>query len=72
MEEKILKIVKSYGFDNYKTLTTWNGYTVHTPYNSDGSLPCIGQPVFILTKGNEVRIANESEWNLFITQLDED
>jgi hypothetical protein len=62
MKEKILKVAKSFGFDNYMFVGNWNSYNIYTPYNNDGTIPCIGQPVFVLVKGEEIRVAEESEW----------
>lgn len=62
MKEKILKVAKSFGFDNYMFVGNQNSYNIYTPYNNDGTIPCIGQPVFVLVKGEEIRVAEESEW----------
>lgn len=65
----VMAIVRSYGFDSFGYVTGWNGCEVYAPYNKDGSVPCIGQPVFILVKQGQVRIAAEKEWKRFIGKL---
>lgn len=72
MKKEILNIANQYGFDNYERVGNWEDYEIYTPCNNDGAIPYIGQPIFFLVKGNEIRIAEESEWELFITQLDEE
>lgn len=69
MNRKIMAMAKSYGFDNYEKVGEWEGYTIYSPYNNDGEIRYIGQPVFILSKGNEVRTAMDDEWHLFIRTL---
>ena len=69
MDKKILDLAKSFGFDNYEKVGEWNGYTIYSPYNNDGKMRFIGQPVFILSKGNETRVAMKEEWRLFIQTL---
>lgn len=65
----IIGIAKSYGFDNYEKVGEWKGYTIYSPYNNDGKMRFIGQPVFILSKGNETRVAMKEEWRLFIQTI---
>lgn len=65
----IMTIAKDYGFDSFERVTDWNGYEVYSPYNKDGSMPFIGQPVFILVKQGQARVATEDEWGRFIERL---
>lgn len=70
-EKEILNIANQFGFDNYERVGNWHGYEIYAPYKNNGSIPCIGEPVFILVKGTEIRVAEEKEWSEFITQLNE-
>lgn len=65
----IMAIAKEYGFDAIEKLFNWNGYEVYSPYNKDGRMRFIGQPVFILVKQGQARVATEEEWGLFIEKL---
>ncbi len=68
--EAILDLAKSYGFDAIEKPFCWNGYEVYTPYNKDGSMPFIGQPVFILKTRREIRVAAEFEWQEILDMLE--
>lgn len=66
----VLDLAKSYGFDAIEKPFYWNGYEVYSPYNKDGRIRFIGQPVFILQKGRETRVAAEFEWQEILDMLE--
>lgn len=72
MRYKIFEISQEYGFDNYKLVGYWQEYAIYSPFNYDEEIPCIGEPIFILSNKKETRIATKEEYNQFIEQLDED
>lgn len=49
-QEMIMAIAKEYGFDTFERIPDWKGYEVYSPYNKNGKMPFIGQPVFVLVK----------------------
>lgn len=69
--QKVIDLAKSYGFNSAEYVADWRGFNIFTPTMKDGEIPRIGQPVFILSKGDETRIATEKEWSQFIAYLPE-
>lgn len=68
-QEMIMAIAKEYGFDTFERIPDWKGYEVYSPYNKNSKMPFIGQPVFILVKQGQARVATEEEWGQFIENL---
>ena len=57
----VVKLAKSYNFDNAEFVMEYEDCDVFTPINNDGSTPIIGQPIFILSTNKMTRIATDSE-----------
>lgn len=68
----VLSIAEKYGFDAFDRIDDWNGYEVYSPYNKDGKIRFIGQPVFILVRQGRARVANEQEWEQIIAMSPDD
>ena len=57
----VVRLAKSYNFDNAEFVMEYEDCDVFTPFNNDGSIPIIGQPIFILSTKKMTRIATENE-----------
>ena len=55
-KRRIVKFAREYGFDRAKKVGTYNGYDVYSPFMSNGDIPVIGFPHFILVKDNEIEM----------------
>ena len=71
-DKSIVEVAKSYGFDGAEYVADWHGFNIFTPTMKNGEIPRIGQPVFILSKGDETRIATEKEWSQFIFDISDE
>ena len=59
--KSVVKLAKSYNFDNAEFLMEYEDCDVFTPFNNDGSIPIIGEPIFILSTKKMTRIATDIE-----------
>ncbi len=70
--QKIINLAKSYGFDGAEFTTEWYEYKVYTPtFNDPKKVAFIGEPVFILYDGKEVRLAASFEWEHILEILND-
>ncbi|NLY08555.1 MAG: hypothetical protein GXZ11_01435 [Tissierellia bacterium] len=61
-ERRILQLAQGYyyGFNIVRHIGEWKGYQVYSP-GEKGETPMIGLPVFVLVKGEEMRLSTHEE-----------
>ena len=51
--------IRALGANRYKKVKPWKGYEVYEPVYQERV--CIGLPIFVFVKGDEVRLADDEE-----------
>lgn len=64
-KRRIVKFAREYGFDRAKKVGTYNGYDVYSPFTSNGDIPVIGFPHFILVKGDEIIMHIDDDFEVY-------
>lgn len=59
--ERIIAYAKEQGYETAVYLNQWHGYDVYEPVYDSKCAACIGVPLVILVKNNEIRMSTVDE-----------
>lgn len=60
-KDRIMAFARQQGYDSIAELKPWRGYEVYEPLFEDDGMACVGLPLVILVKGDEIRMSTPEE-----------
>jgi len=69
--KKVVEFAQEHGYETAEPLGSWQGYDIYEPVYSKDEVSCIGLPLMIMVKGNEIRMSTTDEAIQQIDDLEE-